>query len=79
MPDFIHDLTINTTSLYATLKESLSSFEALPTSSPKAFFYTGNSLNVTPQPAFTTLGVGKTASAHVIQLASGAYAEKGYK
>lgn len=79
VPDFTQDLTINTISLYATIKESLSSFETLPSSTPKTFIYTGNSLNVSPQPAFTTLGVGKTASAHIVELASGAYGEKGYK
>jgi hypothetical protein len=79
LEDFTQDLTINTISLYAAIKESLSSFEALPDSSPKTFLYTGNILNVKPQPAFTTLGVGKTASAHIIELASGAYGEKGYK
>jgi NAD(P)-dependent dehydrogenase (short-subunit alcohol dehydrogenase family) len=77
--DFTQDLTINTISLYATIKESLSSFESLPNSAPGTFLYTGNSLNVKPQPAFTTLGVGKTASAHVVELASGAYGGKGYK
>ena len=79
MPDFTQDLSINTISLYAAIKESLASFDAVPASFPKAFVYTGNSLNVKPQPAFTTLGVGKTASAHIIELASGAYGQKGYK
>jgi hypothetical protein len=64
--------------LYAAIKESLVSFDSLPAAA-KAFLYTGNSLNVTPQAALTTLGVGKTASAHVIELASGAYGKKGYK
>ncbi|GAB7332756.1 hypothetical protein MBLNU13_g04493t1 [Cladosporium sp. NU13] len=79
LADFTQDLSINTISLYAAIKESLAGFDALPASSPKAFVYTGNILNVKPQPAFTTLGVGKTASAHIIELASGAYAQKGYK
>jgi NAD(P)-dependent dehydrogenase (short-subunit alcohol dehydrogenase family) len=77
--EFSQDLTINTISLYAAIKESLVSFDALPDSSPKTFLYTGNILNVKPQPAFTTLGVGKTASAHIIELAAGAYGEKGYE
>lgn len=79
LADFTQDLSINTISLYAAIKESHASFEALPASAAKVFLYTGNSLNITPQPAFTTLGVGKTGSAHVIGLASGAYAGKGYK
>jgi hypothetical protein len=66
--------------LYAAIKESLASFDALPEESvSKAFLYTGNSLNVSPQAALMTLGVGKTASAHIIELASGAYSKKGYR
>lgn len=76
--DFTHDLNINTVSLYAAVKESLASFDALPASTPKVFAYTGNRLNVAPSPAFTTLGVGKTASAHIIELVSGAYGQKGF-
>jgi hypothetical protein len=79
LADFTQDLTINTISLYAAIKESLSSFDILPESSPKTFLYTGNILNVKPQPAFTTLGVGKTASAHIVELAAGAYGGKGYR
>lgn len=78
MAEFAHDLNINTIGLYAAVKESLASFDALPSSTPKTFAYTGNILNVSPSPAFTTLGVGKTASAHVIELVSGAYGKKGY-
>lgn len=77
--EFTQDLTINTISLYASVKEALASFDKLPSSASKTFFYTGNSLNVTPQPALTTLGVGKVASAHVIELASGSYGKKGYQ
>jgi len=65
--------------LYAAIKDSLASFDSLPESASKAFIYTGNILNVSPQPALTTLGVGKTASAHIIELSSGAYGKKGYK
>jgi len=75
----VQDLNINTVSLYAAIKESLASFDALPESVSKAFLYTGNSLNVSPQAALMTLGVGKTASAHIIELASGAYGRKGYR
>lgn len=76
--EFTQDLNINTIGLYAAIKESLASFDALPSSTAKAFAYTGNILNVRPSPAFTTLGVGKTASAHIIELVSGVYGDKGY-
>lgn len=77
--EFTLDLTINTTSLYAAIKESLAGFDALPNTSSKAFMYTGNILNVKPSPALTTLGVGKTASAHIIEVADSAYGKKGYR
>jgi hypothetical protein len=72
-------LTINTISLYATVKEALAGFDKLPSSDSKTFLYTGNILNVAPSPMFTTLGVGKTASAYIIEVASGSYSRKGYK
>jgi hypothetical protein len=79
LADFTHDLNINTVSLYAAVKEALAGFDKLPSSDSKTFLYTGNILNVSPAPMFTTLGVGKTASAFIIEVASGAYSRKGYK
>jgi hypothetical protein len=68
--------------LYAAIKESLAGFENLPASSGgsnKAFLYTGNILNTKPAPALLTLGVGKVASAQIVELAAGAYGgNKGY-
>jgi hypothetical protein len=66
--------------LYAAIKESVASFETLPASSgKKAFLYTGNILNTGPMPTLLTLGVGKVASAQIVELAAGAYGrEKGY-
>jgi hypothetical protein len=79
LADFTSDLNINTVSLYATVKEALAGFDKLPSSESKTFLYTGNILNVSPSPMFTTLGVGKTASAYIIEVASGSYGRKGYK
>lgn len=79
VPDFAQDLAINTTSVYAAIKESLAGFDKLPASTPKAFFYTGNILNEGPRPGLLTLGVGKVASAQIIELADGAYWKKGYR
>ncbi|TKA82579.1 hypothetical protein B0A55_01184 [Friedmanniomyces simplex] len=77
--DFTSDLAINTISTYAAIKEALASFESLPSSAPKAFFFTGNCLNQVPMLGLQTAGVGKSATAHMIQTASLAYADKGMK
>lgn len=78
--DLATDLAINTTSVYAAIKESLTGFDKLDASIPKAFLYTGNILNTKVMPGLLTLGVGKAASAHIIELADGVYREKkGYQ
>lgn len=80
--DFAQDLAINTTSTYAAVKEALASFKTLPSSAPKTFFYTGNLLNKGPQPRFQgllTLGVGKAASAYLIESVALAHAKDGIK
>lgn len=70
---FQQDLAINTTSAYAAAIEALSSFKTLPTSVPKSFIYTGNILNEGPIEGFLTLGVGKIASAHMLELGDGLF------
>lgn len=77
--DYALDLTINNTSLYAAIKESVAGFDKLDSSVPKAFLYTGNILNTKTMPGLLTLGVGKSASAHVVELADSVYRKKGYK
>jgi hypothetical protein len=79
LSDFSRDLNINTVSAYAAAIEAKTAFDSLPQSAARTFIYTGNILNVSPMAQFVTLGVGKTASAHVLQIASEAYKEKGYK
>ena len=79
--EFARDIAINTTSAYAAVKEALASFQTLPDSAAKTFFYTGNKLN-TPGfllPAALTLGVGKVATSHIIEVADKVYKEKGIK
>ena len=81
--EFAQDIAINTTSAYAALKEALASFQTLPDSAAKTFFYTGNKLNVpgVVMPQLFTLGVGKAATSHIIEsaVATQAYTDKGYK
>jgi hypothetical protein len=77
--DFVHDLSVNLTSAYAAAHEAVAGFKILPADTSRSFIYTGNCLNVMPMPIFLTLGVGKTAVAHVIQNASTAYKDTGMK
>lgn len=73
---FADDLAINTTSAYAAAHEALISFQTLPSSVPKSFIYTGNILNEGPVAGFLTLGVGKIASAHMVELGDQLYRDQ---
>ncbi|KAK5117330.1 hypothetical protein LTR62_005947 [Meristemomyces frigidus] len=79
LEDFITDMTVNTTSVYLAAKEAVSGFETLPTGTPKAFMFTGNLTNTATFPRLMTQGAGKSASAHMIESASQAYADKGFR
>lgn len=77
---FNQDLAINTTSAFVALKEAIASFTALPPSSARTFLYTGNCLNEAPlSVGLLTLGVGKSATAHMIAFADKAYGGKGWR
>ncbi|KAK9439771.1 NAD(P)-binding domain protein [Metarhizium brunneum] len=76
---FESDLNINTTSVFVAIKEALASFSALPTSTSRTFIYTGNAMNFASFDGLLTLGVGKSATAHMIASAAAAFADKGYK
>jgi len=77
---FEHDLAVNVTSVYAAAQEAVFGFDSLPKETLKSFIYTGNGLNVvTPMPVLLTLGVGKSAAAHLIQASSIAYKDAGYR
>ena len=75
---FSTDLAANFTSVYASAHEAVSGFSSLPASLPKTFIYTGNKLNLIVIPALLSLGVGKSAAAHLIEASSVAYKENGY-
>ncbi|KAI9656896.1 MAG: hypothetical protein M1821_003535 [Bathelium mastoideum] len=77
--DFTRDLNINTVSAFVAAQQAALSFEQLPDSASKAFIYTGNILNTTTLPPLMDLGVGKSATAHFIQSAAKAYADRGFK
>jgi hypothetical protein len=78
--DFTKDLTINTISTFAAAQAAIQGFAQLPDTASRTFIYTGNILNTNfIIPPLLDLGVGKSATAHVIHSASAAYKEKGYK
>ncbi|KAL1593714.1 hypothetical protein SLS60_010446 [Paraconiothyrium brasiliense] len=77
--EFTKSLSVNTTSAYAAVQEAVQGFEQLPHTSSRTFIYTGNILNTTVMPALLDLGVGKAATAHIIQAAATAYSNRGFK
>ena len=79
LDSFTTDQTVNTISLYAAIQESIKGFAELPFNSSKTFIYTGNALNKMVIPPMLSLGVGKAASAHLIEYVSKAYILDGYK
>lgn len=79
LSDFISDLNVNTTSVFAAAQESVKAFQRLPDTASRTFIFTGNCLNTTTMARIFTGGVGKSASAHLIQSAAAAYADQGFK
>ncbi|KAJ6144730.1 hypothetical protein N7470_008625 [Penicillium chermesinum] len=75
---FARNLTINTTSVYAAAQQARECFAELPSSAARAFIYTGNSLNERICAPLMDLGVGKTATAHLIEYLAEAYALRGF-
>lgn len=79
LADFTKDLNINTTSAFVAAQQAAAGFAQLPDSAAKTFIYTGNITNTTIIPPLLDLGVGKSATAHIIQSAAAAYKDRGYK
>jgi len=73
------DIAVNTTSVLSAAHHATISFGQLPTSASRTFIYTGNRLNIAPIPPLLSLGMGKSATAHMIALASQVYKDKGWK
>jgi len=79
LTDFSRDLNVNTTSAFVAAQQAVLGFEQLPDTASKTFIYTGNIMNITSIAPLLSLGVGKSATAHVIQSAAKAYEDRGYK
>jgi hypothetical protein len=69
----------NTTSAFVATQQAALAFNSLPDSASKTFIYTGNILNETTIAPLMDLGVGKSATAHVVKSAAEAYKDKGFK
>jgi hypothetical protein len=78
--DFAKDLNINTISTFAAAQQAALGFAQLPDSASRTFIYTGNMLNtgLTIGPLMSG-GVGKSATAHMINSAATAFADRGFK
>lgn len=79
LADFNKDFNINTVSAFVAAQQAATGFAQLPDSAAKTFIYTGNILNTTIIPPLLDLGVGKAATAHIVQCAAAAYKDRGYK
>lgn len=73
------DLNVNTVSAFVAAQQALQSFEKLPSSAAQTFIYTGNILNTVTMPPLLDLGVGKSATAHIIESAAAVYGDRGFK
>ena len=79
LEDFNRDFTLNTVSAFVAAQQAALGFAQLPDSASKTFIYTGNALNTTTIAPLLDLGVGKSATAHIIQSAAAAYKDRGFK
>jgi len=79
LADFNKDFNINTVSAFVAAQQAATGFAQLPDSAAKTFIYAGNIQNTTIVPPLLDLGVGKAATAHIIQSAAAAYKDRRYK
>lgn len=79
LAQFNQDFNINTTSVFVAAQQAVLGFKQLPDSASKTFIFTGNITNVSPIAPLLSSGVGKSATAHILQVAAGAYKDKGFK
>lgn len=79
LEDIQSEFNINTLSALLAGQEAVKGFKQLPGSASRTFIFTGNKLNVMVWPHVVVFGMGKTASAKMIQDSSVAYRPQGYK
>lgn len=74
------DQTINVTSAFSAIQESIKTFEKTPaTEKPKTFIYTGNIQNIKPVSFITTVGIGKCGAFSALGVADQLFGAKGYR
>jgi hypothetical protein len=66
-------MAVNVIGGYAALRESVAGFKSLPAEARKVFIATGNVTPFQPIGMALTLGVGKAALVHAIQIAAKVY------
>lgn len=77
--DLQADFTVNTGSVLVAAQQAILGFQQLPSDVSKTVIYTGNFLNTETMPALMSGGIGKSATAHLVRVASEAYAGKGWR
>ncbi|KAI1753939.1 putative short chain type dehydrogenase [Xylaria castorea] len=71
--------TVGFDSAYITAQEALRGFKQLPSSTPKAFIFTGNTLNQIAIPGVSPFAYGKVSAAMMIEYAANAYGRNGFR
>jgi len=79
LADFTRNFNVNTISALVAAQQAVLGFAQLPESASKTFIFTGNITNDIILAQLFDQGVGKVASARIIQSAAEAYKDKGYK
>ena len=79
LEDFKRTLSVNTLSPFVAAQQAVLGFERLPDSAAKTFIFTGNITNTITIANLVDQGAGKSATAHIIQAASTAYSDRGFK
>jgi hypothetical protein len=79
LADFNRDFNLNNTSAFVAAQQAALGFAQLPDSAARTFIYTGNAANTIIIPPLLDLGVGKSATAHIIQSTAAAYKDRGFK
>ncbi|KAH8901761.1 NAD(P)-binding protein [Thozetella sp. PMI_491] len=77
--DFTRNFNVNTTSALVAAQQAALAFSELPDDAARTFIYTGNRTNIIPIVSMMDSGMGKSATAHMIQCAAEAYKDKGFK
>lgn len=75
----MNDTKLNAFGAYAALREAVKGFKELSVGTPKAFIATGNVLPFRPHPAGVTLGAGKAALVHLVDIAAKAYRKGNFR